>query len=299
MDVIKAEGYTPNIFARGLGLDSMKTIGIMCPNIADNYMARAISHLEQNFHEYGYDCILGCSGHTREAKENYVKLLLSKRIDALVMVGSTYGGNGVEEKETAYIKNASKQAPVFLINSWIEGENIYCSNADDFSAAYEVTSALIRRGKKRILFLYDSETFSAKQKMEGYERALSDAGYPVLGDLKFRTKNEIHHARDLMLAYKNLEFDSVVATDDGLAIGALKYANVKGLKVPDDIEIAGYNNSQLSVGCEPELTSVDNHLEKMCNDTVDYMLRVLQGDTDVPPQNEVVCEIKKRCTTDF
>lgn len=155
MDVIKAEGYTPNIFARGLGLDSMKTIGIMCPNIADNYMARAISHLEQNFHEYGYDCILGCSGHTREAKENYVKLLLSKRIDALVMVGSTYGGNGVEEKETAYIKNASKQAPVFLINSWIEGENIYCSNADDFSAAYEVTSALIRRGKKRILFLYD------------------------------------------------------------------------------------------------------------------------------------------------
>ena len=75
------------------------------------------------------------------------------------MVGSTYGGNGVEEKETAYIKNASKQAPVFLINSWIEGENIYCSNADDFSAAYEVTSALIRRGKKRILFLYDSETF--------------------------------------------------------------------------------------------------------------------------------------------
>ena len=57
--------------------------------------------------------------------------------------------------------------------------------------------------------------------------------------------------------------------------------------------------SGISVGCEPELTSVDNHLEKMCNDTVDYMLRVLQGDTDVPPQNEVVCEIKKRCTTDF
>ena len=46
MDVIKAEGYTPNIFARGLGLDSMKTIGIMCPIIADNYMARAISHMD-------------------------------------------------------------------------------------------------------------------------------------------------------------------------------------------------------------------------------------------------------------
>lgn len=299
MDVIKAEGYTPNIFARGLGLDSMKTIGIMCPNIADNYMARAISHLEQNFHEYGYDCILGCSGHTREAKENYVKLLLSKRIDALVMVGSTYGGNGVEEKETAYIKNASKQAPVFLINSWIEGENIYCSNADDFSAAYEVTSALIRRGKKRILFLYDSETFSAKQKMEGYEKALSDAGYPVLGDLKFRTKNEIHHARDLMLAYKKLEFDSVFAVEDGLAVAALKYAKVKGISVPEELSVVGYNNSPLSVSCEPELTSVDSRIEQQCYIAVENIVKVLEGNTEVSHRTIVPCEIVKRCTTDF
>ena len=91
--VMKENEYTPNAFARGLGLGSMKTVGIICPNIDDIYMAKAVSYLEQNLHAHGYDCILGCSGHTREAKENYVKLLLSKRIDALVMVGSTYGGN--------------------------------------------------------------------------------------------------------------------------------------------------------------------------------------------------------------
>ena len=96
-----------------------------------------------------------------------------------------------------------------------------------------------------------------------------------------------YEAWKAIYAKSDKKFDSVVATDDGLAIGALKYANVKGLKVPDDIGIAGYNNSQLSVGCEPELTSVDNHLEKMCNDTVDYMLRVLQGDTGMPNQKEM------------
>ena len=299
LTVMKENEYTPNAFARGLGLGSMKTVGIICPNIDDIYMAKAVSYLERNLHAHGYDCILGCSGHTREAKENYVKLLLSKRIDALVMVGSTYGGNGVEEKETAYIKNASKQAPVFLINSWIEGENIYCSNADDFSAAYEVTSALIRRGKKRILFLYDSETFSAKQKMEGYERALSDAGYPVLGDLKFRTKNEIHHARDLMLAYKNLEFDSVFAVEDGLAVAALKYAKVKGISVPEELSVVGYNNSPLSVSCEPELTSVDSRIEQQCYIAVENIVKVLEGNTEVSHRTIVPCEIVKRCTTDF
>ena len=276
LDVMEQCGYTPNVFARGLGLDSMKTIGILCPDISDAFIAQAVAFLEERLHQYEYDCILGCSGYDLEAKEAHTKMLLSKRIDALILVSSTYAGRERHPEDVEYIKEAAKQTPVFLINGFVEGKNIYCSFCDDFKA-----------------------TYSASKKMAGYEAALRDAGYPIRGELKFYTKNRIHHVRDMLLSHKNLEFDSVVATDDGLAIGALKYANVKGLKVPDDIEIAGYNNSQLSVGCEPELTSVDNHLEKMCNDTVDYMLRVLQGDTDVPPQNEVVCEIKKRCTTDF
>ena len=296
---MKENDYTPNVFARGLGLDSMKTIGIICPNIADSYMAKAVAYLESSLHSYGYDCILGCSGFGQEEKQNYVNMLLSKRIDTLVLVGSTYAGNGKDEYDTDYIREAAEKTPVFMINGRVRGDNIYCACADDYQATYEVTKSMIRRGRERILFMYDSDSFSGRKKREGYEAALAEANYPVRGELKFRTKNDIEYTKNLLLEYNNLEFDSVVATDDGLAIGALKYANVKGLKVPDDIEIAGYNNSQLSVGCEPELTSVDNHLEKMCNDTVDYMLRVLQGDTDVPPQNEVVCEIKKRCTTDF
>ena len=299
LDVMEQCGYTPNVFARGLGLDSMKTIGILCPDISDAFIAQAVAFLEERLHQYEYDCILGCSGYDLEAKEAHTKMLLSKRIDALILVSSTYAGREGHPEDVEYIKEAAKQTPVFLINGFIEGKNIYCSFCDDFKATYDVTSGFIRRGRKKILFLCDSYSYSASKKMAGYEAALCDAGYPIRGELKFYTKNRIHHVRDMLLSHKILEFDSVVATDDGLAIGALKYANVKGLKVPDDIEIAGYNNSQLSVGCEPELTSVDNHLEKMCNDTVDYMLRVLQGDTDVPPQNEVVCEIKKRCTTDF
>ena len=104
----------------------------------------------------------------------------------------------------------------------------------------------------------------------------------------------------MLLANKTLEFDSVVAAEDGLAIGAVKYAKARGLSVPEDICVSGYNNSQLSVSCEPELTSVDNHLEQLCNDTIDNMVKVLQGNAaDVPQKNKVPCRIVKRCTTDF
>lgn len=295
---MRSEGYTPNVFARGLGLDSMKTIGIICPNISDDYMAKSVSYLEQSLHEYGYDCLLGCSGYDQESKEKYVSLLLSKRIDALIMVGSTYCGDDPGGREVEYIRRAAKQAPVFLINGWIDGKNIYCSNADDFHAEYEVTSALIRRKKKRILFMYDSDSFSARQKMAGYEAALADAGYPVLGELKFYTKNKIHHARDMMLAYKNLEFDAVVATEDGLAVAALKYAKAKGIDVPGELSVVGYNNSPLSISSEPELTSVNSRIEKQCNLAVENMRKVLEGE-EVPGRTVVPCEIVKRCTTDF
>lgn len=297
--VIEESEYTPNVFARGLGLNSMKTIGILCPDISDLYMAEAVSHLEKRLHEYGYDCILGCSGNELEDKERHTKLLLSKRIDMLVLVGSTYAGTGKDPKETEYVRLAAEEIPVFLINGYVEGKNVYCSYGDDWQGAYDVTKALIGRGKKRILFLSDSQTYSAQQKMLGYERALSDAGYPILGDLKFYTKGDVHYVKEMLLAHRILEFDSVFACNDSLAVGALKYARAKGIEVPGELSVVGYNNSMMAVCCEPELTSVDNRLGQLCSDAVEEMLQVLQGKTDVEQNHKVGCEIVKRCTTDF
>ncbi len=298
--IMQENEYTPNAFARGLGLGSMKTIGIICPDIADIYMAKAISYLERNLHDYGYDCILGCSGFKQKEKEDYVKLLLSKKIDTLVLVGSTYAGSGKDESDTDYIREAAGQAPVFMINAKVTGDNIYCTYADDFQATYEVTKAFLRRGKEKILFMYDSESFSAKQKMAGYEAALQDAGHPIRGELKFKTKNETEYTKNMLLEYnKTLDFDSVLATEDGIAIGAIKYAKIKGLSIPEELSITGYNNSILALCSEPELTSVDSKIGIMCKKTVERMIDLLENDIQIEKNVCVPCEIVRRCTTDF
>ena len=263
-------------------------------------MAKAISYLENSLHDHGYDCILGCSGFKQEEKESYVKLLLSKKIDTLVLVGSTYAGNGRDEFDTDYIREAAEQTPVFMINAKVTGDNIYCTYADDFQATYEVTKAFLRRGKERILFMYDSDSFSANQKMAGYEAALQDAGYPIRGDLKFKTKNEIEYTRNMLLEYNHvLDFDSVLATEDGIAIGAIKYAKIKGFSIPEDLAITGYNNSILAISCEPELTSVDSKLGVMCKNTVERMIELLENERQIEKNVCVPCEIVRRCTTDF
>ena len=298
--IMKENEYTPNAFARGLGLGTMKTVGIICPDISDIYMAKAVSYLESNLHDHGYDCILGCSGFKQKEKESYVKLLLSKKIDTLILVGSTYAGNGKDEADTDYIREAAEQASVFMINAKVAGDNIYCTYADDFQATYEVTKAYLRRGKEKILFMYDSESFSARQKLSGYEAALQDAGYPVLGNLKFKTKNDIEYTKNMLLEYnKVLDFDSVLATDDGIAAGAVKYAKIKGLSIPEELSITGYNNSILALCSDPELTSVDSKLGVMCRKTVERMIELLENEAQIEKNVCVPCEIVRRCTTDY
>ena len=298
--IMKENEYAPNAFARGLGLGTMKTVGIICPDISDIYMAKAVSYLESNLHDHGYDCILGCSGFKQKEKESYVKLLLSKKIDTLILVGSTYAGSGRDESDTDYIREAAEQASVFMINAKVAGDNIYCTYADDFQATYEVTKAYLRRGKEKILFMYDSESFSARQKLAGYEAALQDAGYPVLGNLKFKTKNDIEYTKNMLLEYnKVLDFDSVLATDDGIAVGAVKYAKIKGLSIPDELSITGYNNSILALCSDPELTSVDSKLGVMCRKTVERMIELLENEAQIEKNVCVPCEIVRRCTTDY
>lgn len=241
--VMEENNYTPNVFARGLGLDSMQTIGIICPDVADMYMANAVACLEHRLRGYGYDCILYCSGYQQKKKENAVDLIMKKRIDALVLVGSTYADVGTAGSGCEYIRKASAKIPVFLINGEVEGDNIYCVYSQDEQAAYEAVSELIASGRQRILFLTDSDTYSVMKKMAGYERALKENGLPVLGELKLCLKNQIQYVRDILLSRRTLVFDSVLATDDGLAVGAVKYAHAKGLSIPEDLAVIGDRKS--------------------------------------------------------
>ena len=298
--VMKAHDYTPNAFARGLGLGSMKTVGIICPDISDSYMARAVHYLEDSLHSYGYGCILGCSGYEQEQRESYVNWLLTKKIDTLVLVGSIYAGSGRDQHDTDYVRQAAEKTPVFMINGQVTGENVYCACADDFNAMLTVTRALIKRGRKRTLFLHHVDSFSGRQKMQGYEAALTEAGYPILGELKFQTRNDIEYTRNILVEYsRTLNFDSVISTADAMAVGAVKYAKIKGIAIPEELSVVGYNNSLMSVSCEPEMTSVDSKVDVLCRLTVENMVGLLERDEKPAAKTLVPCDVVKRCTTDF
>ena len=294
--VMEENDYIPNVFARGINLDSMRTIGIICPNISDVFVASAVSYFEMNLRKYGYDCILGCSGYSQEGKELSVKRLLAKRIDALILISSTYVP--LNEKDSEYIRNAAERVPVFLMNGYMTGKNIYCVYCDDEGAIYNLTKKYIQNGRKNILFLSDSHSFSASQKLLGFKKAMSDSKQHLDKRNIVYVKNSIHFVSDKLIDMHLDKIDGIIATEDGIAIGALKLAKQLEIKVPEEIFICGYNNSQLSVASEPELTSIDNRLELMCNNITERIFSVVNGKTSME-MKKVSCKLKERGTTNF
>ena len=127
----------PNAFARGLGLDTMHLVGIVCPDAGKPHMAVMISGLEKNLGSHGYGCILACSGYGTEEKQKAIEEMLQRKIDALILIGAEYA-----DGRLAGIGAAAKELPVFLLNGCVENKDVYCVFPDEFQACLLYTSAL-------------------------------------------------------------------------------------------------------------------------------------------------------------
>lgn len=296
--VMEEIGYTPNAFARGLGLNSMKTIGIMCADSSDPFLANAVYFIERELRLNGYDSFLCCTGNELKNKKNNLNLLLSKRIDAVILVGSSFLES--TKKDNSYIINAAQEIPVMLINGYLNKPNIYCTLCDDYQATYDATSLLLGQGKQNILYLYTSKSYSGIQKMNGFKAAIMEALQTVDEHYIQTCPGNIADAKKLLLnlSANGFLFDAVIAAEDILAIGAIKFARAKGLLIPSDISIIGYNNSLLASCSEPELTSVDNHVETLSITTISTLMRVLGGH-GAPNKTTISNNLIIRNTTDF
>ena len=298
LDVMQQYGYTPNAFARGLGLNTMKTIGLMCADSSDLYMAKAIYFVERLLRANGYDSILCCSGYDLENMQKSMNVLISKKVDAIILIGSTYISE--KDEDNKYIKDAALQVPVMMLNGSLNSPNVYGVLSDDYKAIYDATLYMIDSGVKDILYFHDSHSFSTKRKMAGFRAAMESRGLFKNDFLQYFQGSHAdipamakHLSR---MAKQGLLFDGIIAANDTLAMGAVKYARTAGLKMPEDLSVMGYDNSLLTNTCEPELTSVDNKLETLCGHLIQTLMDVLNG-IDSPKETVFATELVKRGTT--
>jgi len=301
MDVIEKYDYTPNAFARGMCLHTMHTIGIFCADSSDLFLAKAVYYLEQELQANGYQAILCCTGYEHDIRKNYVNLILSKKIDALILIGSNFVST--EDSANQYIKDSAAQVPVMILNAAFDYPNVYSITCDDFSTMFDTTCAMLKAGISDILYLYNSHSYSGLKKLNGFKAAMEDSHISDFEDLIYYYEgdyNDTSSVADFVtaIAESGRTFHGVIASEDALAIGAVKYAQRANLDIPKDLSIIGYNNSILTGFSSPELTSVDNKLEVQTHQLVQTLLGVLSG-RDIPQKSVFTGRLIERGTTHF
>ena len=280
LEVIERSGYVPNAFARGLGLNTMKTIGLLCPDAADPYLAAALARLERSFRAKLYDCLLVCTGRELPDRRVGVELLRARHVDGMVLMGSSF--LEATEEGNSYIREAAESVPVVLLNAAFPCPNVFGVLCDDAQGTCDATCHLASLGCRRILHLYHSDNDSGSRKLAGYQAGLRKARLPEEERLMVRIPREemqVPLVRDRLLSLHRagLRFDGAVCSNDTLAVGVLKFAHAAGIQVPRELNVIGYNDSSLCVCCEPELSSVDNRLAPICDQIVETMMGVLEG----------------------
>lgn len=301
MDIIDEYGYTPNSSARAMGLKSMKTIGILCADSSDIFLAKAVYYLEQNLQSRGYESLLCCTGYSPDSRANYINLILSKKVDGLILVGSNFIGSS--EEENRYICECSEKVPVMILNASYRHDNVYSILCDDMNSVYRATTEMINSGITDILYLYTSLSYSGRKKLDGFRMAMQNQKKTDCENLILRIPENVNTIEETIscleeFASEGHTFHGVIAADDQLAIAAIKYGQKKGLTIPADLSVIGYNNSILTSYCTPELTSIDNQLETQTRTLVKTLIGVLSGQK-MPQETIFYGTLIKRNTTDF
>ena len=182
MEIIDQERYVPNIFARNLNSTASKTIGILCPIISDINHVKPVSILEHLLRDAGYDILLSCTDSVSENKAKSLNLLHNRRVDAIILIGSTME----ELTQYEHFVPIAAEIPILIINGLVELDNVYCVLSDEREGVKNLVKTLFDYGCRRILYLNDTCSFSGFQKIQGYREGLAQCGLPDDGELILR-----------------------------------------------------------------------------------------------------------------
>lgn len=272
MAAIRAADYSPNAFAQGLGLHSMKSVGILCTDASDPFFSAVIRHLEDQLRLNGYHCILTCTGSALCDKQDRLQLLLSKHVDAVIILGSAFMEQ--DPLDRTYILEAANRIPLIFLNGHLDHPGIYCIENDAYESILYVTERLLSAGCRKPVFLYNRDSFGSQRKLQGFQRALEQHG--VSGEV-ISCPDGIRAAAAFLEKAVPPGTDCAVCAHDETAVAFLKYAHRCNIRVPEECAIVGHGDLMLAQCCEPELTTIDLHIDQLCAVAAAHLMTLFSG----------------------
>ncbi|SHN04773.1 catabolite control protein A [Gracilibacillus kekensis] len=252
LNTIERLGYRPNAVARGLASKKTTTVGVIIPDISSIFFSELARGIDDIATMYKYNIILSNSDQNKDKELRLINTMFEKQVDGLIYMGATISEDHVQQLKTSPV-------PVALAASIDSSETIPAVNIDYEQAAYEATSFLIENGTKHPIYVTGEEDSVVNtKKYDGYVKAIKEHNKEVNED--YIISAEFSHqsgveAAEQILKIKNYP-KAVFAATDEMAVGIIHGLQDNGVKVPEDVEVFGFDNTRLATMVRPTLSTV-------------------------------------------
>ncbi|MCY7572636.1 catabolite control protein A [Bacillus pumilus] len=253
LEAIDRLGYRPNAVARGLASKKTTTVGVIIPDISSIFYSELARGIEDIATMYKYNIILSNSDQNTDKELHLLNTMLGKQVDGIVFMGGNITDVLVEEFKRSPV-------PIVLAASVEEQAQTPSVNINYEQAIYDSVQLLVEKGHKRIAFVSGpmSEPINSMRKLAGYKRALEEAGI-AFDDALVAEGDYSYDSGIESLAHLLEQSDkptAVIAATDEMALGVIHGAQDRGVFIPEDLEVIGFDNTRLSLMVRPQLTTV-------------------------------------------
>ncbi|MDA9264086.1 LacI family transcriptional regulator [Saprospiraceae bacterium] len=271
--------YEPNIVALSLKNKTTKTIGVVIPELIHFFFSSVISGIEEVAYDNGYTVMVCQSKESHDKEVKDVMALLSHRVDGLLISQAKEIQNNDH-----YDEIQGRGVPLVFFDRMPSGVKAPSIIIDDASAAQEATQHLIERGCKSIMHLGNNLDMPiSKARANGYRRALIESGMDVDEDMILDCPSSVQndsYSQILALLESGAKFDGLFASNDLLAIGAIKALKQFGLSIPEDVAVVGFSNWNFCDMVDPPLSSVNQSGTEMGRRAMERLLRMIVEDEE-------------------
>ncbi|WML58053.1 LacI family DNA-binding transcriptional regulator [Neobacillus sp. PS2-9] len=273
LQAIQDLNYQPNALARQLRRLETKTILVVVPDITNPFFSKVLRGLESVAVANGYQVLLGDTGNDVEQETGYLNILQQKKADGMVLLTARMDSQAIEEVSRCY--------PVVLACEYIEGSNIPTVSIDNISGARKASEYLIELGHERIGCITGPlDVVLSRDRLKGFYQAMAQCNLtvePVLvqeGDFTFES------GFNLMMKFFALGVlpTAVFAANDEMAMGAIRAVKSKGLRVPEDVSIIGFDDVRFASIFEPALTTIAQPAFEIGEHAMELLMKLINKD---------------------
>ncbi|MEE8886159.1 MAG: LacI family DNA-binding transcriptional regulator [Eubacteriales bacterium] len=269
-EAIRETGFRPNELARALFRKASKIIGIIVPNIENPFFSELAHAVEEEAYRYGSRILLCSSNNNSEKEKSNIEMLSQMKADGIILV--------THNSDTDSFA-AGLEMPVIAVDRKAgSGNETAFIEADHFRGGYIAMEHMIQCGCRHIVCMRGPlKLTSGRRRFRGCEAAARDYGVQVqyIGT-EYNFSDGLTAAEELLRLYPDV--DGIIAANDIVALSVYKVLSRHGIRVPEQVQLIGFDDIALGSLTTPELTTVSQPLEKMGHLAVDVIQKVRNGE---------------------